>query len=369
MDIELNNDREYCTDRFADFSQLLLDWENSLPGRGLPWAFESDPYRIWISEVMLQQTQAKTVVPFYLEFVDRFPKIEDLADASLDEVLRLWTGLGYYTRARNLHKAARQIKSQNNGEFPKNFEEVVALPGVGRSTAGAICALAYGMRTPILDGNAKRVYTRSFGVDDEKESQRIRNLWNIAEACTPDQNCQQYTQLIMDLGATVCTPKNPDCNLCPVSSKCWAYLNRATDRLPRKNARATRKNKSTTFVIVIDESLRLLLECRPPEGIWGGLWSFPEYGGNLDDLPQWFNQRYSVQIAVERELERFHHDFTHFRLNITPVLARVTDKKDKRFENFETEFIPTSTPLDRGVPAPVAELIQRLRIKELNLKS
>lgn len=352
-------------DRCADFSQLLLDWENSLPGRGLPWAFESDPYKIWISEIMLQQTQTKTVVPFYLNFVDQFPKIEDLADASLNEVLRLWTGLGYYTRARNLHKAARQLKSHNEGEFPKTFDEILALPGVGRSTAGAICALAYGMKTPILDGNAKRVYARYFGVDDEKESQRVRNLWDIAEVCTPDQDCQKYTQLIMDLGATVCTPKNPDCRRCPVSSECWAYRNRATDRLPRKKTRANRRTKSTRFVMVIDESLGLLLECRPPQGIWGGLWSFPEYSGNLEDLPQWFNQRYSVQILVERELEQFHHDFTHFRLSITPLLARTTDTEDRYVNNLKFEFIPIDMPLDRGVPAPVAELIQRLGIKGL----
>ncbi len=348
-------------ERGTAFGSLLLNWDNPSPGRGLPWAFESDPYKVWVSEIMLQQTQAATVVPYYLRFTDRFPDVISLAGASLDEVLRIWAGLGYYSRARNLYHSASLITDRYDGVFPQNFTDVLSLPGVGRSTAGAICALAYGLQTPILDGNAKRVYARCFCVDDEKQARRLNRLWNIAEVCTPKDNCQQYTQSIMDIGATVCTPKNPSCELCPVASLCCAKQTDRIDSLPLRKSSAERKIKSVNMVIVLDRH-HLLLERRPPAGIWSGLWSFPEFDGDLLDLPRWFRQRYAMRISVGQIMAAFHHDFTHYRLNITPILARIENPTANLLPNPNLNLVSLEEPLDRGVPAPVAELIERIRL-------
>ena len=354
---------------FDDFSQLLLDWRNPLPGRNLPWAFEPDPYKVWISEIMLQQTQAVTVVPYYLRFIENFPDIASLTNASIDEVLNLWTGLGYYSRARNLHRAAQLIADQHEGQFPAKFDEILALPGVGRSTAGAICALAYGHRAPILDGNAKRVYARSFCVDDEKDSQRIRRLWKIADACTPAEDCQIYTQHIMDLGATVCTPRNPKCEVCPVRSLCCAKSANLIEKFPLGKQRVIRKTKAVTLVVALDQCNRLLLERRPPSGIWGGLWSFPEYPGHIDNVQKWFRQNYAMNISTIQAWDPFHHDFTHFRLNITPLLVQITDTESHRFRQADIELVSLGKPLNRGIPAPVLELISRIESTQFNTQS
>ncbi|MXW48523.1 MAG: A/G-specific adenine glycosylase, partial [Gammaproteobacteria bacterium] len=330
---------------FDDFSQLLLKWRNPLPGRDLPWAFEPNPYKVWISEIMLQQTQATTVIPYYLSFIEKFPDITSLTEASIDEVLNLWTGLGYYSRARNLHRAAQQIADQHNGQFPTNFEEILALPGVGLSTAGAICALAFGHKAPILDGNAKRVYARSFCVDDEKDSQRTRRLWKIADACTPAEDCQKYTQNIMDLGATVCTPRNPKCEVCPVGSLCCAKSTNLIEKFPARKQRVIRKTKAVTLVVALDQCNRLLLERRPPAGIWGGLWSFPEYSDHIDNVQKWFWQNYTMKISIIQTWDPFHHDFTHFRLNITPLLVQIADSESHRFLEVDIDLVSLDKPL------------------------
>ncbi len=351
---------------FDDFSQLLLNWHNPLPGRNLPWAFEPDPYKVWISEIMLQQTQAATVVPYYLRFIEKFPNITSLINASIDEVLNLWTGLGYYSRARNLHRAAQLIDEQHNGQFPANFDEILALPGVGRSTAGAICALAYGHKAPILDGNAKRVYARSFCVDDEKDSQRIRRLWEISDACTPAENCQKYTQHLMDLGATVCTPRNPKCEVCPFRSLCCAKNANLIEKFPLSKQRVIRKTKAVTFVIALDQYHRLLLERRPSSGIWGGLWSFPEYPGDIENVQKWFQQNYAMNITIVQTWELFHHDFTHFRLNITPLIVQITDSEPDQFRQADIDLVSLDKSLNRGIPAPVLELISRINSTQFN---
>ncbi len=354
---------------FDDFSQLLLKWRNPLPGRDLPWAFESNPYKVWISEIMLQQTQAATVVPYYLRFIRKFPDIPSLTNASIDEVLNLWTGLGYYSRARNLHLAAQLIADQHNGQFPANFDEILALPGIGRSTAGAICALAYGHKAPILDGNAKRVYARSFCVDDEKDSQRIRKLWKIADACTPAEDCQKYTQHIMDLGATVCTPRNPKCEVCPVRLLCCAKSANLIEKFPLRKQRIIRKTKAVTLVVALDQSNRLLLERRPPSGIWGGLWSFPEFPGHIDDVRNWFRQNYAINISIIQTWNPFHHDFTHFRLKITPLIVQITDSESNQFRRADIDLVSLDEPLHRGIPAPVLELISRIKSTQFKTQS
>ncbi len=353
------------TEQCRQFSAELLNWSNPSPGRGLPWAFESDPYRIWVSEIMLQQTQANTVIPYYLNFIDRFPNITQLSNGSLDEVLSMWAGLGYYTRARNLHRAAKMIRERHNGEFPQDFTAVQALPGVGRSTAGAICALAYGWQTPILDGNAKRVYARYFCVNEEKESTRVRRLWKIAEGCSPAGKMQLYTQLIMDLGATICTPKSPQCETCPVATLCCARKSNQVDNFPLKKIPTNRKNRSVIMVLALDHHRRILLERRNTAGIWGGLWSLPEYAGDIAGLPSWFAQRYTMQTSVEYIMKQFQHHFTHYRLDITPVVTRVEVTLHRDLLHLGIDFVSLDEPLDRGVPTPVTKLIERIRSSNL----
>lgn len=339
------------------FNQLLLGWDCKLPGRGLPWAFSTDPYRIWISEIMLQQTQAKTVVGYFERFIDEFPDVVSLADASTDNVMRFWAGLGYYTRARNLHAAAKIIRDQHHGKFPSNFQDVLALPGIGKSTAGAICALAYGLRTPILDGNAKRVYARYHCVDDDSESARTRRLWEIAEEHTPEHRVQRYTQLIMDLGATVCTPRNPKCTICPLIRLCCAHQNNLTDQLPRRKISRDRDIRHVTMLIITDDANRVLLQRRPPEGIWGNLWSFPEFSGTTEDIESWCHSQLKVQIKAHSPWSSINHDFTHFRLVITPHLAKLVEFDPKSTKEIDTALFAISEARAMGIPAPVRTLL------------
>ncbi len=343
-----------------NFNQLLLGWDCELPGRGLPWAFSSDPYRIWVSEIMLQQTQAKTVVDYFNRFVDEFPDVESLADASTDNVMRLWAGLGYYTRARNLHAAAKIVRDQYHGKFPRHFQDVLALPGIGKSTAGAICALAYGLRTPILDGNAKRVYARYHCVNDDSESVRTRRLWQIADEHTPEHRVQRYTQLIMDLGATVCTPKNPKCTICPLSRSCCAYNSNLTDQLPRRKISRHREVRHVTMLIITDDASRVVLQRRPPKGIWGNLWSFPELSGTTQDIESWCCSKLKAQIKVCSPWNSIIHDFTHFRLVITPQPAKLVEWEPNSMKEHNLALFAMSEAETMGIPAPVRTLLASL---------
>ncbi|MDE0308599.1 MAG: A/G-specific adenine glycosylase [Acidiferrobacterales bacterium] len=344
----------------GNFSRMLLDWNCELPGRGLPWAFSTDSYRIWISEVMLQQTQAKTVVDYFERFVDEFPDVRSLADASTDHVMSLWAGLGYYTRARNLHAAAKTIRDQHHGKFPNNFRDVLALPGIGKSTAGAICALAYGLRTPILDGNAKRVYARYHCVDDDSESVRTRRLWQIAEEHTPKHDVQRYTQLIMDLGATVCTPKNPKCTICPLSRSCCAHCQHLTEHLPRRKASRRREVRYVTMLIITDGANRVLLQRRPDEGVWGNLWSFPEFSGNSRDVRSWCHSQLKVRVNTASPWRSITHDFTHLRLVITPQPANLVESERDISQADNLALLAISEAKTMGIPAPVRTLLTNL---------
>ncbi len=366
MDVKARDNRETLAKCCRDFSQLLLAWENPSLGRNLPWVFESDPYKVWVSEIMLQQTQAATVVPYYSQFINRFPDVISLANATLDEVLQLWTGLGYYSRARNLHTAAGLIRDNYSGQIPQDFASILALPGIGQSTAGAICALAFGMSTPILDGNAKRVYARYFCVDDEKDSQRTRKLWQIARACTPEKECQKYTQLIMDLGATVCSPKRPNCDNCPLVGECCAKLNSLTSKLPLSKRSVNRKTKTVMLILATDSQGRLLIERRPATGIWGGLWSFPEFHNESGSVEQWFRQQYSIDIETIEYWQEFTHHFTHYRLQITPVLVRIMGIASNPTNCPDIDFVSPCEPMTRGVPAPVAELMKAFTQRSSN---
>lgn len=349
-----------------NFNQMLLDWDCELPGRGLPWAFSTNPYRIWISEIMLQQTQAKTVVDYFNRFVDEFPDVESLADASTDNVMRLWAGLGYYTRARNLHTAAKIIKNQHHGKFPRNFQDVLALPGIGKSTAGAICALAYGLRTPILDGNAKRVYARYHCVNDDSESVRTRHLWQIADEHTPTHHVQRYTQLIMDLGATVCTPKNPKCTICPLSRSCCAYHNNLTDQLPQRKNSRHREVRHVTMLIILDDTDRILLQRRPPKGIWGNLWSFPEFSGTTQEIESWCYSQFKLQVKASSPWSNINHDFTHFRLIITPQPAKLIVCEPNSMKENNLASFAISEAKTMGIPSPVRTLLENMEAELTN---
>ncbi len=343
----------------SEFAALLLAWDQPLPGRGLPWAFNSDPYIVWVSEVMLQQTRAETVVPYFEEFIRRYPTVCGLAAASIDQVLQLWSGLGYYTRAQNLHVSAKLICHDHAGQFPQTYSEVVQLPGIGRSTAGAILALAFGLQYPILDGNAKRVYTRFFGVDDETESVRIKALWELADSNTPQTQVREYTQRIMDLGATVCLPRRPQCNCCPLAQSCYAHRNDLTSQLPLKRKSKKLREQSTAVVVATDAEGRILLERRSATGIWGGLWSFPEYPGKPDDLAQWMQSHYCVEVNFVETWQTVVHDFTHFRLLMIPMRVEILKCSADFFKRSDIVLLRRSTRFDRGIPAPIMRLIEQ----------
>jgi A/G-specific adenine glycosylase len=309
------------------FAQKLIRWQRRHGRRGLPWQGTRDPYRIWLSEVMLQQTQVATVIPYYEKFISKYPTVAALAAASEDEVLRLWAGLGYYARGRNLHKAARILEQG----FPRTAAAIAELPGIGRSTAAAIAAFAFGERAAILDGNAKRVLSRCYGVSHQDA------LWPLAERLLPKRDIETYTQALMDLGATVCTRK-PDCAACPVRTDCAA---RKTDRIAELPTPRPRKalplRRATWFVY--RNSGRVLLERRPSPGIWGGLWCFPEkkiLGGKARRLP-----------AID-------HGFTHFRLRIQPLLHDVASARGAL-------WIDVDDAVHAAVPAPVKKLLQDLQ--------
>jgi A/G-specific adenine glycosylase len=301
----------------------LLSWSETRGRRDLPWQQDATPYRVWVSEVMLQQTQAGTVAPYYHRFMSSFPTVESLAEAELDEVLHIWTGLGYYSRARNLHRAARLVMRRHGGCTPTDIETLVSLPGIGRSTASAILALSCGQRHPILDGNARRVLARYFGVEGEPgRPSTERKLWELAEACTPHESVAQYTQAIMDLGATVCRRSRPACGECPLRGGCIARATGRQAELPARRRTRPRPHREAIALIVVRSDGAVLLEARPPEGLWGGLASLPMFDSAAAALAwcAWHAGHVEGQPVM---LPPYPHAFTHFQLTLQPVLARV----------------------------------------------
>jgi A/G-specific adenine glycosylase len=314
--------------RFAFIAPALLAWHAQHGRHDLPWQRERAAYRVWVSEIMLQQTQVATVIPYFERFTSRFPDVAQLAAAPIDEVLHLWTGLGYYARARNLHKAARQVLERHAGEFPVDFDAVAALPGVGRSTAGAILALAAGRRHAILDGNVKRVLARVFAIEGDPSRQPVqRLLWDLAEACTPRESVDVYTQAIMDLGATVCTRRRPACALCPLQGVCLARAAGREQDLPSPKRRAgarTRRQRRAWMLVAVDRAGAVFLERRPERGIWGGLWCLPEF--ETETAARSFAANHFRGARIQPPggggpLPIVRHAFTHFDLDIHPVLA------------------------------------------------
>jgi len=328
-----------------EFAQKLVVWQRRHGRRGLPWQGTRDPYRIWLSEIMLQQTQVAAVIPYYERFLARFPDIASLAGASEDEVLRLWSGLGYYARGRNLLRAARDVARA--GRFPDTYEDIRFLPGVGPSTAAAIAAFAFGRRAAILDGNVKRVLARCFGVEGEKAQ------WTLARELLPARGIETYTQALMDLGATVCTRTRPACSLCPVARDCVALRDGRIDELPAPRKRKTLKLKHATWLVLLHKG-SVLLERRPGAGIWGGLWVFPE--GRSKDAAAFCRRNFSCEIAGPQKLPVIEHGFTHFRLNIQPLRCSVT-KKLPRAEAPGRIWLEVADAARAAVPAPVRKLL------------
>jgi len=286
----------------------------------LPWQSPRDPYRVWVSEIMLQQTRVATVIPCFERFIARFPDVHSLARADADEVLHLWSGLGYYARARRLHQAARLLSEQHGGRVPGSLQALLQLPGIGRSTAGAILALGYARRQPILDGNGKRVLTRYHGIREwPGQAATERRLWQLAEQHTPARRVAAYTQAIMDLGATVCLPRRPACACCPLQRGCRARRDGLQHELPAAGPRRRLPQRRTRFIIAREPGGLLLMERRPPVGIWGGLWCFPECATERD-VADWAQQELGRRPRRRRRLPTFEHVFSHFRLRIEPVL-------------------------------------------------
>jgi A/G-specific adenine glycosylase len=343
-----------------DFSDRLLDWFDRHGRHDLPWQSDPTPYRVWVSEIMLQQTQVATVIPYFERFIGRFPDPASLADADQDEVLHLWSGLGYYSRARNLHAAARLVRDEHGGRVPESIEEVMALPGVGRSTAGAILALSRGQRHAILDGNVKRVLCRHRGVDGwPGRSATAKALWGHAERFTPFSRVDRYTQAIMDLGATVCRRSRPACDACPVSADCVARCEGRQAELPAPRPKRARPVRNTTMLVVVDPDSRVLLQRRPASGVWAGLWVFPEVEEPAGAVA-WLRERLGVATTDGRVLAPVSHGFTHYELRIEPWLARVENAPARVMEEDNLLWYNPESPAKVGTAAVVGRLLKRI---------
>ena len=331
------------------FSRKLVAWQRRHGRHGLPWQGTRDPYRIWLAEVMLQQTQVEAATPYYLRFLERFPDLAALAAAPVGEVLRLWSGLGYYARARNLHAAARVVAGDLGGCFPDTAEGLQNLPGVGRSTAAAVAAFAFGRRAAVLDGNVKRVLARHFGVEGKDEQ------WALAESLLPWRGIEAYTQGLMDLGATLCRRSNPGCGRCPVAASCVALRQNRVAELPAPNRRKPVPTRTATWLVLLHQG-RVLLQRRPPSGLWGGLWAFPEPVGAAAG---YCRRQLGCSIASPRKLDVVTHGFTHFTLVAQPLRC-VVKKALPRAEMGGRMWLDLEQAPHAAVPAPVRALLQRL---------
>lgn len=340
-----------------EFTQALLNWFDQFGRHDLPWQQSISAYRVWVSEIMLQQTQVQTVIPYYQRFMASFPTVEALANADQETVLAHWSGLGYYARGRNLWKTARIIVDDYQGCFPESLAEMMALPGIGRSTAGAILAIANQQRHPILDGNVKRVLCRYDAIDrwsGEKATQA--QLWHRAEQLTPQERVADYTQAIMDLGATICRRSKPLCEQCPVAQNCQAWQKKAVANYPISKPKRDKPIRSVRLLLCCNQHNGIWLQQRPQSGIWGGLWSLPEFAADSSDTE--VLSAAESQDSADNNLIKwpeFKHTFTHYHLMIQPVVL-----KNTRQVLLEGEWVSITSALDRGLPAPVRRLIEQL---------
>jgi A/G-specific adenine glycosylase len=343
-----------------DFAHRLLAWYDDHGRKDLPWQHERTPYRVWLSEIMLQQTQVRTVIAYFERFVAALPTLRDLAASDEDTVLALWSGLGYYSRARNLLRSARICTEQLDGELPRDIEALAALPGIGRSTAAAILAQAHGERHAILDGNVRRVLARRHGVHGWPGASAVqRELWTLAEQHTPGQRVADYTQAIMDLGATLCTRSRPRCADCPVAAGCVALREGLVATLPQQKPRRALPTRRTTMLVVRDADGRVLLERRPPTGVWARLWSLPEV--EHESLAQAsLLQRRGIRATTLHPLAPFLHTFSHYHLEVTPLLLADATRGPRVADDPDAGWRAPAELASIGLPAPVRKLLLSL---------
>jgi len=340
----------------TSFASRLIAWQRTQGRHDLPWQ-QQDAYRVWLSEIMLQQTQVATVIPYFQRFITSFPNIQALAAASEEQVLAHWSGLGYYARGRNLHKAARIIVARFNGEFPQRMEDLIELPGIGRSTAAAICALAFHRRCAILDGNVKRVLARHRAIEGWPGEKKVETeLWQQAEALLPMQEIATYTQALMDMGATICTRSKPKCVLCPVQTDCVALQTDRIKLLPTPRPPQAIPEKQAVFLLLM-QGRDILLEKRPSHGIWGGLWCPPQFDDEVSAY-DWF-VRNGMSASGGQKLEMFTHTFTHFKLHITPLRIALAGKPLLK-AGAETVWLDVEEALGAAIPTPVRAMLERL---------
>lgn len=339
------------------FAGRVIEWQRQHGRHGLPWQ-GADAYRVWLSEIMLQQTQVATVLPYFQRFVARFADIAALAHASEDEVLAHWSGLGYYSRARNLHRAAQLIMQQHAGKFPHHFDDILALPGIGRSTAAAISAFVFHERRAILDGNVKRVLARYCFIPGYAGEKKIEaQLWQHAEALLPECDIASYTQGLMDLGALLCTRSKPQCSRCPLQANCVAHQRGLVSQLPTPRPRKTLPEKHSTFLLLLHGS-DILLEKRPGSGIWGGLWCPPQVDAG-QDVSDRCMQQFSVDAGQGSALPVFTHTFSHFKLHITPLHLQVVSKHQQLQEPGRA-WLNIEDALQAAIPAAVRKMLLAL---------
>lgn len=367
----------------SHFASRLIAWQRQHGRHDLPWQ-GADAYGVWLSEIMLQQTQVATVIPYYQRFIATFPTLATLAAATEEQVLTLWSGLGYYARGRNLHRTAQRIMAAHHGKFPRVFEDIIALPGIGRSTAAAICALAYHEQRAILDGNVKRVLARYCGIAGWTGDAKVTaQLWQQAEALLPQNPAPPtqakiqpfnnavpskptrsdiaiYTQALMDMGATICTRSKPRCGECPLSADCVAYQTHRVADFPAPRPRKIVPEKQITWLLLrYDDAI--LLEKRPPTGIWGGLWSFPQLEADAE-RPLDYAQRQGWRVLTKTDLSEFTHTFTHFKLHIRPVLLHVAEPAQQAAQTKEI-WLPVAQAEQLAIPSPVRSLLRKLTQK------
>jgi A/G-specific adenine glycosylase len=344
----------------AAFYSSILTWFDHHGRKTLPWQQNKTPYRVWVSEIMLQQTQVTTVIPYFSRFMERFPDVGSLAFAKEDEVLHLWTGLGYYNRARNLHRTAKSVMENFGGEFPASLDELQNLPGIGRSTAGAILSIAFEKRAAILDGNVKRVLTRFHGIREwPGEKNTLEKLWEFAERHTPQKRVADYTQAMMDLGATICVRGKPKCSDCPLQKNCRALQLNIEKEIPRSKPKKTIPTRETILLIVRKNKEWVFLEKRPPTGIWSSLWSLPELpiSTNEKEIKFFCSKQFGCEVEKFSFGEKFRHTFSHFHLDILPVEVFVTKVKNKIMEEGKQIWFDVTQPSSVGLPAPVKKLL------------
>jgi len=343
----------------SEFAERVITWQRQHGRHDLPWQGTRDPYPVWLSEIMLQQTQVAAVIPYFQRFVTRFPDVASLASADQDDVLALWSGLGYYARARNLHRTARIVVERHGGVFPRHFEPIAALPGIGRSTAAAIAVFVSSARQPILDGNVKRVLARCFDISGFPGGTKIeKRLWELAARLLPERDVEAYTQGLMDLGAGICTRRRPRCEACPLGDECAARRENRIAELPSPRPRKPMPEKSTVMLI-LQRNSEVLLEKRPEPGIWGGLWSFPEVS-DAQEAATLSRGRFGAAVKADGALPVIRHGFTHFALKITPMLLRVT-RIEPRAQSPGHVWLTVEDAIGAAVPAPVRTILRQLR--------